>query len=338
MARKPNKMMVTPQPIMEDLFGAWKTQALVAATELDVFSHIAAGKHTVKEVAGAAGASLRGMANLLDALVGLGYLSKSGGRYRLRPLAATFLVRGSERYMGGMASVVRNHWETWQHLTEAVKTGRPVTAVDVVEHGKEFFPLLVANLFPGGFAAARAAVTALPEKTRRGIKRILDVAAGSGAWSLAFAQAIPEARVTSLDLPEVTLITRQFVDRFGFANRYEYREGDLKLLDFGRESYDLVILGHIIHSEGEKRGKELIRKSYAALRRGGLLLIAEQIPNDARTGPPMALLFGLNMLLHTEEGDVFTLREYRAWLKAAGFRKVTTIPAPAPSPLILATK
>lgn len=338
MARKPKKTMVTPQPIMDDLFGAWKTQALVAATELDVFSHIAAGKHTVKEVAGAAAASVRGTTILLDALVGLGYLSKSGGRYRLRPLAGTFLVRGSERYMGGMASVVRNHWDTWQHLTEAVKTGRPATAVDVVEHGKEFFPLLVANLFPAGFAAARTAAATLPEKARRGIKRILDVAAGSGAWSLAFAQAIPEARVTALDLPEVTLITRQFVDRFGFANRYEYREGDLKLLDFGRESYDLVILGHIIHSEGEKHGKELLRKSYAALRPGGKLLIGEFVPNDARTGPAMPVLFGLTMLLQTEEGNVFTLREYRTWLKAAGFGKVTTIPVPPPSTVILATK
>jgi hypothetical protein len=44
------------------------------------------------------------------------------------------------------------------------------------------------------------------------------------------------------------------------------------------------------------------------------------------------------MLLQTEEGNVFTLREYRTWLKAAGFRKVTTIPVPPPSTLILAAK
>jgi hypothetical protein len=99
-----------------------------------------------------------------------------------------------------------------------------------------------------------------------------------------------------------------------------------------------LILGHIIHSEGEKRGKELLAKSYAALRPGGKLLIAEYVPNDARTGPSMPLLFGLNMLLQTEEGTVFTLREYRTWLKAAGFGKVTTIPVPPPSTVILATK
>ena len=44
------------------------------------------------------------------------------------------------------------------------------------------------------------------------------------------------------------------------------------------------------------------------------------------------------MLLHAEQGDVFTMREYRSWLKKAGFRKVKTIAVPAASPLILASK
>lgn len=51
-----------------------------------------------------------------------------------------------------------------------------------------------------------------------------------------------------------------------------------------------------------------------------MLLIGEFVPNDDRTEPPVAMLFGLNMLLHTPVGDVFTLKEYREWLKGAGFR------------------
>jgi len=338
MGRKSKKAALTPQPIVEDLFGAWKTQTLVTGVELGVFDCIAGGKHAAKEVAAAAGASPRGITRLLDALVGIGYLRKHGGRYGLRPLAATFLVRGGERYLGDRARIIRDHWDTWGELPEAVKSGRAVTPVNVVERGKEFFPQLVKALFAGNFATSRVAAMGLPEKTRRGIRRILDVAAGSGAWSLGFAKVIPEARVTALDLAEVIPVTREYAAKLGVADRYDYREGDLKVTDFGRERYDLVILGHIIHSEGEARGRELLRKSHGALRPGGLLLIAEQIPNDARTGPPLAMLFGLNMLLHTEEGNVYTLREYRAWLKAAGFRKVKTISVPALSPLILATK
>jgi ubiquinone/menaquinone biosynthesis C-methylase UbiE len=219
-----------------------------------------------------------------------------------------------------------------------VRSGRPVEAVDKEERGREFFPRLVAAIFPMSFGAARATFTALPKNTNNRIKNILDVAAGSGAWSLAFAEALPDARVTVIDYPEVTLITRQFAERFGVGDKYKYIEGNLREVDFGRNLYDLVILGHIIHSEGENWGKKLIKKSYTALKDGGLLLIAEIIPNDKRTGPLIPLVFSLNMLLHTEQGDVFTMREYREWLKKAGFKKVKTIEVPSPSPLILATK
>jgi SAM-dependent methyltransferase len=338
MARKKGTPQLSPAAIMEDLLGVWKSRTLVAAVELDVFSHIAEGKRTVKEVAEAAGASPRGMARLLDALTAIGYLRKAGNRYALQPISATFLVPGKKGYIGAMTESASLTWDAWKNLTEAVRSGRPAEAMNVAEEGKAFFLKLVTGLFPGNFSASVAGVSHLPEKERRKIHKILDVAAGSGAWSLAFAQAIPRAHVTSMDFPEMTPITRGFAEKLGVADRYEYLEGDLRQVDFGHDAYDLVILGHIVHSEGETHGKELLRKSYSALRPGGKLLIAEFVPNDARTGPAMPLLFGLNMLLQTEEGNVFTLREYRTWLKAVGFRKVTTIPVPPPSTLILAAK
>jgi predicted O-methyltransferase YrrM len=338
MARKSRTARPSPAMIMADLTGAWKSRTLVAGVELDVFSRIAAGKRTAKEIADAVGASHRGMTGLLDALTAIGYLQKTGSRYSLSPISAAFLLPSGSDYQGAMAHALSLTWDAWKNLSEAVRSGRPAETVDVAEKGKEFFPKLVASIFPGNFAAATAAVSQFPDKKRRKIGNILDVAAGSGAWSLAFARAIPEARVTTADFPEMTPITREFAEKLGVADRYDYLEGDLRKTNFGRDTYDLVILGHIFHSEGEKHGKELLAKCHAALRPGGKLLIAEYVPNDARTGPVMPMLFGLNMLLQTEEGAVFTLREYRAWLKAAGFRKVATIPVPSPTTLILAIK
>jgi len=338
MAQAAKAAEVTPQQIIEHLWAARAAQALVAGVELDVFTQIAQGKRTAREVARAAKASERGVEHLLDALTGLGYLNKKGERYGLEPIAERFLVRGREGYMGGFVYETKLTWPGWGNLTEVVRSGRPVKAVDTDQGGREFFPQLVEAIFPMSYGAARAAVAAIPEKSRRQIKKVLDVAGGSGAWSLAFAQAIPGARVTVVDYPEVTPIARQFAARLGVADRYDYLEGNLRELDFGRGRYDLVILGHIIHSEGEKWGKKLVKKSARALADDGLLLIAEMIPNDTRSGPALPLLFGLNMLLHTEQGDVFTLREYRAWLNEAGFKKVRTLDVPSPSPLILASK
>lgn len=331
-------MKATPQQLMEDLWAARRTQVLVAGIELDLFTHIAQGRCTASEIAGAAGASRRGIVRLLDALVGMGYLTKRGSRYGLKPVAREFLVRGRDSYRGDGVEVVRLHWQHWAQLTQAVRSGRPVVSVDTEERGRDFFPKLVKGIFASSFAGGQAAVQALSRRARMRIKQILDVAAGSGAWSIPFAQAIPQARVVALDFPAVARITRQFARRYGVAKQYEYLAGNLRQVDLGRERYDLVILGNIIHSEGATWGRNLLKRSQRALREGGLLLIAEIVPNDARTGPPIPLLFSLNMLLHSQAGDVFTLREYRRWLREAGFRSVRTTPAPTLSPLIWATK
>src|SRR5437588_3089035 len=338
MSQAAKQAQVTPERIIQDLWAARNAQALMAGTELDFFTHINNGKHTAKEIARAAKASERGTRRLLDAQVGLGYLRKKYNNYYLEPVPKRFLVRGQPTFLGPMVNETRIVWESWSHLTEVVKSGRPFTAVDTEQTGRDFFPKLVAAIFPMSYGAASAAVQMIPEKARKRIRNILDVAAGSAAWSIAFAQAIPDARVTVVDYPEVNQVARDFTTRLGVADRYEYLEGNLREVDFGRKKYDLVILGHIIHTEGEKWGKKLIQRASRALKDDGLLLIGEMVPNDDRTGPALPLVFGLNMLLNTEHGDVFTMREYREWLKASGFKKVSTIDAPGPSPLILASK
>lgn len=338
MTKKSGRAKPTPLDVMQDLWAFCRSQTLIAAFDLDLASHIAADNRTAKEIAAAANASERGVEHLLDALVSLGYLNKKNSGYGLEPASRQFMVRDKEFYMGDMADVTKLMMVDWSGLSTVVKDGRPAIDVASEQAAKEFFPKLVSGIFPSSFAAASAGYQAMPRNVRGRIKAILDVAAGSGAWSIPFARAIKGARVTVLDFPEVNQVARRFAEQWGVADRYDYIEGNLRELDFGNRRYDMVILGHIIHSEGAQQGKRLIEKSYAALKENGLLLIAEMVPNDARTGPVFPLLFGLNMLLHTAEGDVFTMREYRQWLKEAGFRKITTIPAPAPSPLILATK
>ena len=52
----------------------------------------------------------------------------------------------------------------------------------------------------------------------------------------------------------------------------------------------------------------------------------------------MPLIIAVNMLLHTEAGDTFTFAEIADWLREAGFANPRMLEAPAPSPLILATR
>lgn len=329
----------SPLQIYEELMNfAWRGLALGAAVELDLFSHIAAGKTGAAQIAGAAGASEHGTRRLLDALCGMGYLKKTAKNYRLQPSAAEYLVRTRPLYMGDAAMIGKMLMGPWSMLAEAVKSGRPLQTGATAEERAAFFSKLVPAIFPASFLSATAAVKRLPAAARRRIGRILDIGAGAAPWSIPFARALKRARVTVADYPVVAQVARQYAERWGVADRFDYLEGDFRELDFGT-GFDLAILGHIVHGEGADWGRRLLRRACDALGDGGMLLIGEFVPNDERSGPASALLFGLNMLINTPAGDVFTMREYREWLKEAGFRKVTAMPAPEHvSPLILATK
>ncbi len=324
---------------MELLWGGWGPSATAAAMDLDVFTAIAAGKTTASEIAREASANEAMMRRLLDAMVALKLLTRKGDRYALTRAAATFLVRGSDLYMENAGRLALGQMMGWSQLANVVRTGAPVSPPTGPEGMGQFFAMLVKAIFPANYVAAREAVAAIPRSVRARINHVLDVAAGAAAWSIPFAQANRGAKVTVVDTPQVTPITREYAAKFAVAEQYDYLEGDLHELDFGKRRYDLVTLGHIIHGEGRDAGQRLIRRCAEALRDRGMLLIGEFIPNDDRTGPPLSMLFGLNMLLYTPVGDVFTMKEYRGWLKDAGFKTVRAVRTPAaPSPLILATK
>jgi SAM-dependent methyltransferase len=329
----------TTLQIYEDLLSiAWGGLALNAAIELDLFSQIAAGKTRAQQVAAAAGSSEPATRRLLDALCGLGYLRKTRQNYKLQRGAAEHLVRGKPLYMGDAAMVGKMLMGTWSMLAEVVRSGRPFQSGATAEERQAFFAKLVPAIFPPNFVAAAAAVKRLPAAARRRIRRILDIGAGAAAWSIPFAKALKRARVTVADYPVVTQVARQYAEQWGVADRYDYLEGDFREVDFGTANFDLAILGHILHGEGPDWSRRLLKRTCQALGDGGMLLIGEFVPNDQRTGPALPLLFGLNMLINTPAGDVFTMREYREWLKEAGFRKVAALPVPHVSPLILATK
>lgn len=131
--------------------------------------------------------------------------------------------------------------------------------------------------------------------------------------------------------------TKRVATRHGVANRLSTIPGDLLEANFGA-GYQVAILGHILHSEGEARSRRLLRKTFDALSPGGTIAIAEFVPNDDRKGPPNALIFAVNMLINTDEGDTFTFAEISQWLREAGFTNPRQLQAPGPSPLILATR
>lgn len=330
---------VTPERIAQIAWGYTPPLMIEAAIHHRVFDVLDAGPKTVDEVAAATGASVRGLRGIMNALVGLELLAKEGGdRYALTPESAAFLVQGKPGFQGGIFKhISRQLIPGWLHLSEVVGTGKPATAVNQEGEGQAFFEQFVEDIFPMSYPAAQALGDALGIAGASEPVAVLDLAAGSGVWGIALAQKSPQVRVTAVDWPNVLAVTRRVAERFGLGDRFRYVAGDLDAADFGT-GYDIATLGHILHSEGEARSRALLKKTFAALKPGGTIAIAEMVPNEERTAPPFPLIFAVNMLINTEEGDTYPFGEIAGWLREAGFTQARTLDAPGPSPLILATK
>src|SRR5205807_4885655 len=125
---------------------------------------------------------------LRDALCGLGYLTKRDEKYSLKPVAKTFLVRSSPLYMDRGADFARMRLEMWFNLPQTVRSGQPAAPPGGAGDIQDIFPVLVKSIFPISYNAAVAALATIGAPAKKRISKILDVAAGSGAWSLPFAE------------------------------------------------------------------------------------------------------------------------------------------------------
>jgi len=210
-------------------------------------------------------------------------------------------------------------------------------AVNQETEGTEFFSQLVENIIPMSYPAAQKLGDHLKIAKTKNEIRVIDLAAGSGIWGIALAQESPRVRVSAIDWAGMIPTTKRITQNFGVADRFKYVEGDLLEADFGT-GFDIATLGHILHSEGEDRSRKLLKKTFRALKSGGVIAIAERLVNDQRTEPLPALMFAVQMLVNTEKGNTFSFNEIKSWLEEAGFKKVSKLEAPGTSPLILATK
>jgi ubiquinone/menaquinone biosynthesis C-methylase UbiE len=208
----------------------------------------------------------------------------------------------------------------WLRLTDIVREGRPAVAVNQETEGTEFFSLLVENIIPMSYPAAQKLGDHLKIAKTKDEIRVLDLAAGSGIWGIALAQKSPRVRVRAVDWAGMIPTTKQITEKYGVGDRFNFVEGDLLEADFGND-YDIAILGHILHSEGEDRSRNLLKKTFRALKSGGVIAIAEWLVNDQRTEPLHGLMFAVQMLVNTEKGDTLASTKSKTGSKTPASKK-----------------
>jgi SAM-dependent methyltransferase len=322
----------SPALFMDTIGGFQRTEALRAAVELDLFTHVAAGRRTAAELAAACGAAPRGVRILADFLTIAGFLTKAGDAYALTPDSAAFLVRTSPAYLGGTVEFLLSAQlrDCFASLTAAVRKGGTAASDEgTVSHDN---PVWVA------FARAMGAMMRPPAELLAGLVggaadrplRVLDVAAGHGLFGIAVARRYPNATVTALDWANVLAVAAENARAEGVADRHTLLPGSAFDVDWGGP-YDVVLLTNFLHHFDLPTCEKLARKAFAALAPGGRCLTLEFVPEPDRVSPPATAGFALVMLATTAGGDAYTFAEYERVYAAAGFARSEFHPLP-PTP------
>lgn len=316
-----------PDDLYEMTRSFMPSRALLTALELDVFTAVGEGA-SAKNVARRMGTDPRATEMLLHALASLKLIEKKDGTFFNTGRSTRFFSTGSRDNAREGLLHVANLWHRWSTLTECVRAGTSVTTRDRDDNWVKAF---IAAMDRNARERAGAVVKAVGAG---GIKRMLDLGGGSGAYSIAFARAIPELKSEILDLGEVVPLTQENIQKAGLADRIRTRVGDMLHDPLGK-NYDLVLASAICHMFSEEENRGLFQRAYNALAPKGQFVVQDFILEPSKTAPRAAALFSLNMLVGTRAGSTYSEPEYASWLRDAGFTDVRRVRLPGPSGLMI---
>lgn len=325
-----------PSPINRALSGWQPARVLMAANRLDFFTQLGESSLNAEELAEKCHTHPRSTRTLLNACVALGFLEKSGNFYSNTPEARERLIRGRPASIADAIAHQDDLWSAWGRLHEAVRNNRAVSERwDLIEE-----PLVHRNFI---LAMHDGAVVSAPQLAEvldlSGRKLLFDVGGGPGTYAIFLAKKFPVLKAIVFDLPQTIEITKEIIAQYGMNDRISTQAGNYFKDDFGHEN-DVVLVSAILHSMGPGRSKGLLQKAYDSLLPGGLIVVREGLLDDSGISPVGAVLFSLNMLVNTGEGQSYSGGAIIELMQSVGFNhmRVTPLPRESRSSLVIGVK
>ncbi len=322
-----------PERVWETASAFRRSRAFLSAVELDLFTALGSEPRTSAEVAESLRCDPRATDRLMNAMTAMGFLQKDGGRFANTPDGLRFLVRGSPEHLAGLMHSA-NLWCKWSTLTEAVRAGGSVEPTGIASRSPEWIRAFISAMNDRGRSRAGAFAAWLDLD---GVRTVLDLGGGSGAYAAAMVSAGKGITATVFDRPEVVPLTRHFLDETGCAESVRTLPGDFLVDELG-SGYDLVLMSAVLHSLAPEQCRGLIARTSAALNPGGRIVIRDFVMSADRTAPLRGALFALNMLVNTDGGDTYSENEYRGWLEAAGLTGVRRHTTPDGDDVVIGMK
>ena len=295
-------------------------RVVLTALELDLFTALATRACSIEQLAKTLDVSGRGLEILCRNLAMCGLLKKRGNVYRNSAFAATQLNANHPSYRGAYLELLKSQWTDWSRLTETVRCGCPVhhDEPEAVDYRSQFTWAMHHRSVD---VAARVAA----EIDLRQAGSLLDLGGGPGTYAMAFLAHYPKLQATICDRPAALKVAKEIAATHKVRKRLSYLPLNFMEEDLPGQ-YDVVWYSNVLHIYSPNENQALFRRMISALSPGGRVMIQDAFLHD-REGlyPEEASLFAVSMLLFTERGNTYSLRDTARWLKEAGYVKIRPI-------------
>lgn len=305
-------------------YGFMASKCLFAALDLDLFGRVAGGARDIQALVAATGVSSHRLETLVAALVSVGALERKAGGLANAPAVQTYLVPGAPAYFGEYyrLQIGRQIYRDLVHL-EAGLRGDLAGLAHLEVKGWLSDPAEAKDFSDAQHAGSMGPALMLAKRLDLDdADRLLDVAGGTGAYSIAFCRKNPRLLATILDFPTVIDVARDYVAQSGLSERIRLLPGDARDTSWPG-GQDVVFMSYLLSAVSGGDIADLLTRAFTVLRPGGRLIVHDFMLDGTRSGPLSAALFFTTYLANQPDAVSFTAEEISAMTVQAGFVEPT---------------
>jgi SAM-dependent methyltransferase len=313
---------------------------LTALVHLDLFSWLDTHPATRADLCKAFEIADRPADVMLTLLAAMGLVEERDGVFRLSALAREHLVSDSPWFLGPYYASLKERPVSLD-LLRVLRTGRPANWGSQ-KNEKDWHKAMETEEFAASFTAAMdcrgvylaQAVAKVVDLSRH--VHLLDIAGGSGIYACALVAHWPHLAATVLEKPPVDRIAAGAIAKRGYADKVAVHAADMLAAPFPTTA-DAHLYSNVLHDWDEPVVRDLLKKSFAALPPGGLVIVHDAYLNAAKNGPLHVAEYSV-LLMHSSEGRCYSAAEMGRYLTDAGLRDVSYVPSAAVRGIVTANK
>lgn len=300
--------------------GLYAVDLVTAALKVDFFSWLAQQPASLRDVCAHFGFKERPVDVMLTLFAAQGWVEEKDTLFYLSEIGGEFLNADSKWYLGPYYASLHDR-PIARDFLEVLKTDKPA-GWSGDKAAFDWHKAMEQEDFARKFTAAmdcrgRYLAQALAKKLDlSGRTRLLDIGAGSGIYACSIVAEHQHLDAVVFDQSPVDQIAGKLIEERGCVGRVDVQTGNM--FEGLPTGCDVHLFSNVLHDWGVVEVRALLAASYAALPSGGLLIIHDAIINEAKNGPLHVAEYSC-LLMHSTQGKCYSVGEYAALLRAAGF-------------------